>query len=236
MISQELIYDALFNALSVEAQLLFLRMLAVTDDCGILPGESYELSVLTNPPKKIRANFDGYLGEIRYHGLMTVFEYNGKKFLMFKRDSFDNHQSYLLNKRTRSEYLRMSYEEFVEFSKTFQEVPGNYAPVKQTVESSKQIVESIEQKQKKRFGEFVTLSDSECVKLLGRLGTQARVDRAIEILDNYKGSKGVKYKSDYRTILGWVIERLEGDELKEGAKKGAWKEEFLKRTSGENSG
>jgi hypothetical protein len=74
------------------------------------------------------------------------------------------------------------------------------------------------------------------VKLLGRLGTQARVDRAIEILDNYKGSKGVKYKSDYRTILGWVIERLEGDELKEGAKKGAWKEEFLKRTSGENSG
>ena len=30
----------------------------------------------------------------------------------------------------------------------------------------------------------------------------------IEILDNYKGSTGKKYASDYRTILNWVWERV----------------------------
>jgi hypothetical protein len=29
----------------------------------------------------------------------------------------------------------------------------------------------------------------------------------INILSNYKGSTGKKYKSDYRTILNWVVDR-----------------------------
>ncbi|WP_444435676.1 hypothetical protein, partial [Ruminococcus bicirculans (ex Wegman et al. 2014)] len=31
------------------------------------------------------------------------------------------------------------------------------------------------------------------------------VDKCIEILNNYKLSKGVKYKSDYHAIRSWVI-------------------------------
>ena len=31
----------------------------------------------------------------------------------------------------------------------------------------------------------------------------------IEILDNYKGQNGKKYKSDYRAILNWVVKRYE---------------------------
>lgn len=38
----------------------------------------------------------------------------------------------------------------------------------------------------------------------------------IEILDNYKGAKGKRYKSDYRAILSWVVNRLEDDKRKGG--------------------
>lgn len=29
----------------------------------------------------------------------------------------------------------------------------------------------------------------------------------VEVLDNYKGSTGKKYKSDYRAILSWVVDK-----------------------------
>lgn len=57
------------------------------------------------------------------------------------------------------------------------------------------------------FGEFVTMTSEEHQKLIGRLGPESTA-RAIEILDNYKGSKGKKYKSDYRAILSWVVDKL----------------------------
>jgi len=38
--------------------------------------------------------------------------------------------------------------------------------------------------------------------------------RCIEILDNYKGSHGKKYKSDYRTILNWVVQRYDEEQQK----------------------
>ena len=41
---------------------------------------------------------------------------------------------------------------------------------------------------------------------------KAGADRAIEILSNYKGSKGKSYKSDYRAILSWVIDRMKEKE------------------------
>jgi hypothetical protein len=44
-------------------------------------------------------------------------------------------------------------------------------------------------------------------------------DQCINILDNYKGSKGKEYKSDYRAILSWVVDenkkRTENKQLKQ---------------------
>ena len=40
----------------------------------------------------------------------------------------------------------------------------------------------------------------------------------IEILDNYKGSKGKKYRSDYRAILNWVVNRYNEEIQKYGYK------------------
>lgn len=61
--------------------------------------------------------------------------------------------------------------------------------------------------EKKHYGDFVTLTEEEYGRLVEKYGEEA-VKRMIEILDNYKGSTGKKYASDYRTILNWVWERV----------------------------
>lgn len=68
---------------------------------------------------------------------------------------------------------------------------------------------------KTKFAEFVSLSQEEYDKLIESYGDD-RTKRMIEILDNYKGSTGKKYKSDYRAILNWVVKRLEEEEQKGG--------------------
>lgn len=112
MISQELIYDESFNSLSVESQLLFLRMLAVSDDCGVVPASEYTLLALTNPPERIKKGLANYIKEIVDNGLGTIASYEGRKYFLFKKDSFDRYQSYIINKRVNSEYLKMTSSEF----------------------------------------------------------------------------------------------------------------------------
>lgn len=60
---------------------------------------------------------------------------------------------------------------------------------------------------KTSFAEFVTLTQTEYDMLLTNLESEQAVKECIAILDNYKGSSGKKYKSDYRAILSWVIDK-----------------------------
>jgi hypothetical protein len=62
-----------------------------------------------------------------------------------------------------------------------------------------------EEVQKKKYSEFVLLSPVEYDKLILEHG-EINTKLFIEILNNYKGSSGKKYKSDYSTILNWVID------------------------------
>ena len=61
--------------------------------------------------------------------------------------------------------------------------------------------------EKTTFAEFVTLTETEYEKLITELGNDQAVKDCIKLLDNYKGSSGKKYKSDYRAILSWVIDK-----------------------------
>ena len=61
-------------------------------------------------------------------------------------------------------------------------------------------------KNKTLYAEFVSMTEIEYQKLVAEHGEDATM-RMIEILDNYKGAKGTKYKNDYRAILNWVIKR-----------------------------
>ena len=57
------------------------------------------------------------------------------------------------------------------------------------------------------YGEFVQLTDDEYQKLLTRFG-KPFLDKCIDKLNNYLGSKGDKYKSHYYVINGWVKDSI----------------------------
>ncbi len=60
---------------------------------------------------------------------------------------------------------------------------------------------------KKKYAEFVTMTEEEFDKLVDRYG-KPFVEACIEELDNYKGAKGKTYKNDYRAILSWVVDSV----------------------------
>jgi len=65
---------------------------------------------------------------------------------------------------------------------------------------------------KTKYAEFVLLTEQEFEKLKIELGDDTA--KAIEILNNYKGANGKKYKSDYLAIKNWVIDRVRMGNLK----------------------
>lgn len=64
-----------------------------------------------------------------------------------------------------------------------------------------------EAKPKVNYAEFVTLTEEEYGKLVAEYGEQV-AQACIKKLDDYKGSTGKTYKSDYRTIPGWVLKAV----------------------------
>ncbi|MBU0661650.1 MAG: phage replisome organizer N-terminal domain-containing protein [Bacteroidetes bacterium] len=68
---------------------------------------------------------------------------------------------------------------------------------------------------KETYREFVTLTDKEYDKLVERYGKE-QTEKMFDILNNYKGSKGKKYKSDYHAILSWVSDKVNGDSKGKG--------------------
>lgn len=76
--------------------------------------------------------------------------------------------------------------------------------VKESKENENKINKK-EQEEKIHFADFVTMTNAEHEKLVSTYGTEF-TDQCIKILDNYKGSKGKEYKSDYRAILSWVVD------------------------------
>ena len=67
--------------------------------------------------------------------------------------------------------------------------------------------------QKKSYAEYVTLTEEEYSKLVNQYGEEA-TQWCIWKLDNYKGSNGKKYASDYRAILSWVIGTYQEEQAK----------------------
>lgn len=59
---------------------------------------------------------------------------------------------------------------------------------------------------KRAYAENVRLTEAEFGRLVERFGEPA-ARRMIEILDHYKGAHGRRYRSDYRAILSWVVDR-----------------------------
>ena len=61
---------------------------------------------------------------------------------------------------------------------------------------------------KLQVAEFVSMTEAEHQKLIAEFGEDDAA-ALIQILDDYKGSSGKRYKSDYRAIKTWCVDRLE---------------------------
>ena len=68
--------------------------------------------------------------------------------------------------------------------------------------------------EKIHFAEFVTMTNAEYENLVSTYSKKF-ADQCINTLDNYKGSSGKKYRSDYRAILSWVVDKVQKDTSKE---------------------
>lgn len=68
---------------------------------------------------------------------------------------------------------------------------------------------------KHKHGEYqhILLSDEELQKLIENIGDR-KTSQCIRYLDEYKERKGYKCKSDYLTILKWVVEAVDEEEKK----------------------
>lgn len=81
-----------------------------------------------------------------------------------------------------------------------------------TSSSKKTIIKKI------NYAENVKLTKEEYDKLVAENGEEL-IKACITKLDNYKGSSGKKYKSDYRAILSWVLDDQRQKLSRNGAKK-----------------
>jgi len=92
-------------------------------------------------------------------------------------------------------------------------IEKNSIEKKSIVENSIDNIGEKKQENKKHFAEFVSMTNAEYEKLVSTYGKDF-ANQCIVVLDNYKGANGKKYKSDYRAILNWVIDRVKQDNSK----------------------
>lgn len=76
---------------------------------------------------------------------------------------------------------------------------------------------------KNKYAEFVSLTSEEYMKLTNEHGEDS-VRNMIGVLDNYKGSSGKRYKSDYRAILSWVVEKVTTENKTKNLQKTNWED------------
>jgi hypothetical protein len=94
------------------------------------------------------------------------------------------------------------YSDYQDKKKQFGHLTGQHEDNTRTTRGHKQQCNNVTMKQKDIYGEFVKLTKDEYAKLVAEIG-QMNVDRQVDALNNYIGSKGDKYKSHYHTIIGW---------------------------------
>ena len=84
---------------------------------------------------------------------------------------------------------------------------------KSRVEKSKAVFYTSIARKKQYYAEYVQFTPAEYDRLVEKLGTSMTV-ACTEILNEYKGSTGREYKSDYHAIFSWVVLRYRQNQEK----------------------
>ncbi|MCC8154596.1 MAG: hypothetical protein LIP01_10505 [Tannerellaceae bacterium] len=87
----------------------------------------------------------------------------------------------------------------------------------ETANNEQSIPEEVPEKEpkvkKKKYADTVSLTEKEYAALVELAGEKGAA-RMIEILDNYKDSHGKRYKSDYKAIKNWVVDKYNEERQK----------------------
>lgn len=101
---------------------------------------------------------------------------------------------------------------------TKKEPKGNRKKTKTKANDNENANVNVNANEKKiNFAQYVSMTQDEFNKLVKSYGEDF-TNKCIVALDNYKGSSGKYYKSDYRAILTWVVEKVKKDEPNEKKK------------------
>lgn len=201
--------DKWFRHLEVKYKLLWLYMLDACSHAGIWEADLELASLYTGydyDESEVKSTFSDRIQ------IISIDKWFIPKFIFFQYgklhtgSSIHNSVLKILDKYGLTQGYRTLEEEYSNSDVTTMDM---------VQDKDKDIIaKNVPKIEKEKFGDDVLLTKEEYEKLFQKLGTQARVNNCISILDNYKGSHGRKYKSDYKAILNWVIMELEKRESK----------------------
>lgn len=210
MISQELIHDEDLNFVSIEAQNIFFRCLTISDDCGVIPGNEYQLKSMLNLSSKISNKLQEYLKELVLKRLLIRFPYQDKIYYAFKQSSFENYQAYIIKNRTKSEYLKMKVSDFQQLKLTLQEFTVNYSNYLDNgcyhIESKEYKVESKEYKDKEQISKKIPPVENDVIEYFKTKGID---NGQAEKFFNYYESNGWKVGKNkmvnwHSAVVNWI--------------------------------
>ena len=202
--------------LKPEEEVFFYRILVNCDDYGrmdarppILRAKCFPLRIDKVKDKDIKA----WINSLVARNLIFLYTVDGKRYL--QTTTWEKHQQV---RAKRSKFpapddgvINKIADEPVEKSddsngnQMQSDVPEN--PIQSL---SLSLSESESKATKKSYAQFVKMTPDEHQKLIDQFGP-IPTTKMIEILDNYKGASGKTYKSDYRAILTWVVNRWRED-------------------------
>lgn len=205
------------NSLSPEAETLFYRLIVKADDFGCYHG-NIKIVKSTCYPLKADAIKDkqiaDWLNELIKAGLIFIYTADdGKRYI--KLAKWEKHQQ----KRATKPKFPLPKSSDINCNQVNANVPVIEISNRESIYENENANANTRKPEKIKFADFVSLTNVEYDALVAKLGEEG-TKRCIEILDNYKGSTGKKYKSDYRTILNWVVQRYEEEQQKNKNKAG----------------
>ena len=221
--------------LSLGAEVLFYRLIVKADDFGCYHGN---IKIIKNTCFPLKADdikdkqIVEWLNELVNVG-MVFFYAAGDGKLYLKLTKWEKHQQ---KRAKNSKFPTPDDDDVTVFSDDFNcnqlltYVPENR---ESRIEKRESRIENTDtahtpapKPEKIKYADFVSLTNAEYEALVAKLGEEGTM-RCIEILDNYKGATGKKYKSDYRAILNWVVQRYEEEQSKKQQDKPKTNNPFL---------
>ncbi len=218
MVYWKISYSKQLARCSIFAKLLFTWLIPNTDDLGRMEGEPEIIKGMVFPyDEKITVKqVKEALDELAREKLIIWYSVDENLYIQFPK--FGIYQTLRKDREYTSDYpdpLELSGHDM-----TSQDMAGHVGQNLREVKGSEVKEKGSEGKEKKtHFADHVTLTEDEHAKLVKEYGEQD-TPRLIEILNNYKASKGKQYKSDYHAILNWVVKRLteEKQRMRDGPK------------------